>query len=124
MKAGIGGDQGKSPHGTQSQRKLASSVCSTCSATYSLKAKEYGPRERKLGPGLPSAFPDVQTGALPTWSSVPFPGHSAWLPGTFTLVGVAPAEPRPPALVLALMQYQPRLLGYISGLEYRALLTP
>lgn len=29
----------------------------------SLKAKEYRPRERKLGPGLPSALPNLQAGA-------------------------------------------------------------
>lgn len=40
--------------------KLASSVHPTDSAMYLLKAKEYGPREKKLGSGLPSAFPSVQ----------------------------------------------------------------
>lgn len=41
-----------------------------------LKAKEYGPRERKLGPGLPSAFPNVQTGAP---LGAPFPFLDTWL---------------------------------------------
>lgn len=51
-------------HGTRVFSKLASSVCPTCSAMHSLKAKEYGPRERKLGLGLPSASPNIHRGAL------------------------------------------------------------